>query len=826
MARNRHKHTWEAQRDAADRGPQGSADRGRREAYERYMSARQWSEFQQIFALYLEIVFEFLFTTFFPTNKARWRRSGQERGAWSSPGDGTSPPPQAGEEGASTSRGSAQQDPFRVLGLDPNAATLEEAKRAYRKLALENHPDKLPPEERDAANERMVQINVAYEVVQQKLDPSRGPPIASSDSSEEESSSDEESSDESAEQGGADAQRRKDRQTQKQKERAKKQQAKEQARKKREAARRKEEDAEQREFQRKYENEFKEFRQSVGEARRGRWREQSGGQNAGTPAAPAPSSTLAKNKKKRKKNKGERKKLAKKKQTGGEENDEEESLPHREKVLSIEQQCFEQFGEDFFSDELFVAIKIDKIIILQIIILQNGRDVSEPLRSARPGTDTTSTTPLMLCCFLGRYKAAEIIIRNLGEDWWGAVTVRTEKGDESCADLCAKAVTRARGDFEYAESVVTLVEERAAEAERAAGAPGDDDVELLTAGEQGGGMKERSKLLAAARTARARLEKARAAESEARTQLAEAEKLAARIAVMEEQAAEKEKKVKEEQQRTLDFFYVVLFFGYAVLSSGGLLWVFAPEGVSAKGRLALYGLIPLLLPDVEFPAVISSTVGPFGAAFRFIVIGAEQTIGIALFVAFVIEGGLALAVWCSSWLLLLCTSLALLFLCLCCSLTPELLGMTLLPLGEFCAPCMELGIVVFGYSAFGINWAVAHEMLRAFHDARKQRTVSAPQKYQTRIARMVGSALRGACDGRQGGFLRRCLVLMSVLQARLVLSALDPILESRGWTVAVVYCVTSLLSFGIWRTFVIRFLKNLLDAYVEGEGRGNRLRLQ
>ena len=65
--------------------------------------------------------------------------------------------------------------------------------------------------------------------------------------------------------------------------------------------------------------------------------------------------------------------------------------------------------------------------------------------------------------------------------------------------------------------------------------------------------------------------------------------------------------MKEEQQRTLDFFYVVLFFGYAVLSSGGLLWVFAPEGVSAKGRLALYGLIPLLLPDVEFPAVDGST---------------------------------------------------------------------------------------------------------------------------------------------------------------------------------------------------------------------------
>jgi WD40 repeat protein len=50
---------------------------------------------------------------------------------------------------------------YRILGVDPRA-TLEEVRRAYRKLAREYHPDVNPDPK---AHERMAQINEAFEVL-------------------------------------------------------------------------------------------------------------------------------------------------------------------------------------------------------------------------------------------------------------------------------------------------------------------------------------------------------------------------------------------------------------------------------------------------------------------------------------------------------------------------------------------------------------------------------------------------------------------------------------------------------------------------------------
>jgi curved DNA-binding protein len=54
------------------------------------------------------------------------------------------------------------KDYYKVLGVDRDA-DLKEIKRAYRKLALEHHPDKNPGDKR--AEERFKEINEAYEVL-------------------------------------------------------------------------------------------------------------------------------------------------------------------------------------------------------------------------------------------------------------------------------------------------------------------------------------------------------------------------------------------------------------------------------------------------------------------------------------------------------------------------------------------------------------------------------------------------------------------------------------------------------------------------------------
>lgn len=59
---------------------------------------------------------------------------------------------------------------YQILGIDKQASD-EEVKKAYRKMALENHPDKLShlgEDVRKAAEEKFTQINVAYEKIKKQ----------------------------------------------------------------------------------------------------------------------------------------------------------------------------------------------------------------------------------------------------------------------------------------------------------------------------------------------------------------------------------------------------------------------------------------------------------------------------------------------------------------------------------------------------------------------------------------------------------------------------------------------------------------------------------
>src|SRR3990170_23677 len=61
-------------------------------------------------------------------------------------------------------RTGVKRDYYEVLGVD-RAASPDEVKRAYRKLAMEFHPDRVPAERKGEAEERFKEISEAYEVL-------------------------------------------------------------------------------------------------------------------------------------------------------------------------------------------------------------------------------------------------------------------------------------------------------------------------------------------------------------------------------------------------------------------------------------------------------------------------------------------------------------------------------------------------------------------------------------------------------------------------------------------------------------------------------------
>jgi DnaJ like chaperone protein len=69
-----------------------------------------------------------------------------------------------GGQGAASSRDTAEQH-YATLGLE-KGADMEEIKKAYRKLSMQYHPDKvrhLGDEFRAVAEEKMKEINQAYD---------------------------------------------------------------------------------------------------------------------------------------------------------------------------------------------------------------------------------------------------------------------------------------------------------------------------------------------------------------------------------------------------------------------------------------------------------------------------------------------------------------------------------------------------------------------------------------------------------------------------------------------------------------------------------------
>jgi DnaJ-class molecular chaperone len=53
-------------------------------------------------------------------------------------------------------------DPFRTLGVEPGASEAD-IKKAYKKMAMEHHPDRHPNDKQ--AEERFKEISVAYETL-------------------------------------------------------------------------------------------------------------------------------------------------------------------------------------------------------------------------------------------------------------------------------------------------------------------------------------------------------------------------------------------------------------------------------------------------------------------------------------------------------------------------------------------------------------------------------------------------------------------------------------------------------------------------------------
>jgi DnaJ like chaperone protein len=74
------------------------------------------------------------------------------------------------DSGRSSTSSSYNKDPYRVLGID-SSATDDEVRKAYRKMAMKYHPDRvagMSEEMQRNAAEQMKEINQAYEVIKQR----------------------------------------------------------------------------------------------------------------------------------------------------------------------------------------------------------------------------------------------------------------------------------------------------------------------------------------------------------------------------------------------------------------------------------------------------------------------------------------------------------------------------------------------------------------------------------------------------------------------------------------------------------------------------------
>ena len=65
---------------------------------------------------------------------------------------------------SSSSQRADSDDLYAILGLKKSAKK-KDIKSAYRKLALKYHPDKVPEEEKEAAEDKFVRISEAYRIL-------------------------------------------------------------------------------------------------------------------------------------------------------------------------------------------------------------------------------------------------------------------------------------------------------------------------------------------------------------------------------------------------------------------------------------------------------------------------------------------------------------------------------------------------------------------------------------------------------------------------------------------------------------------------------------
>lgn len=55
-------------------------------------------------------------------------------------------------------------DPYSILNID-TGATVETIKKTYRRMSLKLHPDKVPEEEKEAAESKFVELSKAYKAL-------------------------------------------------------------------------------------------------------------------------------------------------------------------------------------------------------------------------------------------------------------------------------------------------------------------------------------------------------------------------------------------------------------------------------------------------------------------------------------------------------------------------------------------------------------------------------------------------------------------------------------------------------------------------------------